>query len=314
MVLVNGPVISIIVEGDIDKVKRKMVLFGDYHDKVSKCDNQMAMNMKDFLLTTFDRNVDKQYVFFMEAYPGIDRSIYDKDDTSYMSPLGAYVLAENKRKNVELIACDIRYDLPCYGKLQDAFNFPSDFADESEMRAAIARMLKQTAKELTEVCTLKDDTNPLFLYVLNNPEPSIERGNTKLCAHIALELLNAYKLFVDNKLSMEQVQDAWFSTMLAMNDIYVVNRFLKKPTPNTSIAYMGYLHAVNIAYRLVRDHGMKVTWVSNGASPATINGDLMRINETRHTDLIPMLAIMFNIDQEMIINGSTRQCVDVPDI
>jgi len=72
-IFINGPINAYNVEGNINGITKKLILFGDWHlplDQQDDCDNVRAIDIKDYLVNIFDNiaNKDKVIDFFVELY------------------------------------------------------------------------------------------------------------------------------------------------------------------------------------------------------------------------------------------------------
>lgn len=112
---ISGPVSVVILEGKIDKEKKKIVLFGDNHlrNEQNECDNIDAIPIKQYLIKLFQETNEELNFFFEISEKEINMSNKLLYTDNYISQLVYFFRREkDKFRKVKFHFTDIRDNIP----------------------------------------------------------------------------------------------------------------------------------------------------------------------------------------------------------
>lgn len=106
----SGPVVGILLLGEINNIKKNILLFGDYHYDYhqNECSNPDSVQIKDYLHSLF-KNSNKQIDFFLEKMKEVSTNKDYLHSPFYLLKLRDYMNDNSKMfKNINFHYSDIR--------------------------------------------------------------------------------------------------------------------------------------------------------------------------------------------------------------
>lgn len=216
-VFINGPINVVRLEGEVNKIKKVLYVFMDYHMDVtqqSKCDDIRSKDIHNYFVENFDKisEGNKMYDFFLEMFPTylIDKGSYRKD--MYLLETRDLFLRSfsiNRKKNVvgksnnfpniRLHYIDIRdYIIDNNDRLFELDGYINDIINNGFIDKDDIDMIKDSlTMELEDITTVYDIMYDNTKYKHIKLKPSVPTSHSELQKYKSDDYLNRTRSFIN---------------------------------------------------------------------------------------------------------------------
>jgi hypothetical protein len=309
--LINGPVNIVKLNGNANGVNKTLNIFFDFHNKISKCDQEPNINIEKYLENKFNNSKSRLDFYLEITKSNFENSNFAKN--SYLEEVSK-LFKNNKQlfPFVKFHCIDIREEESSYDTcIENICNIIENSLDANLSNSEIDEINNNLNKIKKNIIQLKINIASLFNnQTLNNYIQNFINHKIDLIIKLIKKIKKEVKMKIPNDRFNKSVKygthynvyykigSLILQIYLYIMDTHFINKFLNNDKTTDGIVYAGGSHCVDYIFILVKYFDFKIVNVSNNSNDTNfIQNITEKINNIKSPFILEKYFIPESIKQ-----------------